>query len=127
MQIDWFEAEKNKTHKIIVPVSKFTAGLRSKWRNQYRTAKVFRLYTRNDLVNLPDRSVAKMRRSDLCSVILYLKTLAIENVLRFDFPSPPPAKNVLSALEILNALGNFLYTSISVIHTYICMYLEVQE
>ncbi|XP_046811211.1 probable ATP-dependent RNA helicase DHX35 isoform X1 [Lucilia cuprina] len=105
MQLNWFQAESNKSRKITVPVSKFVAELRANWRNKYRTAKVFRLYTKEDFNNLPERSVAKMRRTDLCSVILYLKTLAVDNILRFDFPSPPPAKNVLSALETLYALG----------------------
>lgn len=36
--------------------------------------------------------------------MLQLKALGIDNVLRFTFPSPPPAKNLLSALELLYAL-----------------------
>lgn len=107
MQVKWFNADSNIVNKITEPVSKYVAGLRANWKNKFRTAKVFRLYTRNDFNNLPERSVAKMRRTNLCSVILYLKTLAVDNILRFDFPSPPPAKNVLSALETLYALGNF--------------------
>ncbi|KAM7342722.1 putative ATP-dependent RNA helicase DHX35 [Cochliomyia hominivorax] len=105
IQLSWFQAESIKSQRLIVPISKYEAELRANWRNKYRTAKVFRLYTKEDFNQLPDRPVAKMRRTDLCSVILYLKTLAVDNILRFDFPSPPPAKNVLAALETLYALG----------------------
>lgn len=46
-----------------------------------------------------------MRRTELCSTVLHLKALGIDNILRFNFPSPPPAKNLLAALETLYALG----------------------
>lgn len=105
MQLKWFDADNNKTHNLIVPISKYVADLRAKWGNKYRKADVFRLFTKEDFDNLPEKPIAQMRRIDLCSVVLYLKTLAIDNILRFDFPSPPPAKNVLSALETLYALG----------------------
>lgn len=101
----WFDADNNKELSLIVPISKYLAELRAKWGSKYRKADVFRLCTKEDFNNLPEKPIAKMRRTDLCSVILYLKTLAIDNILRFDFPSPPPAKNVLSALETLYALG----------------------
>lgn len=122
MQLSWFQAESNKSHRITVPVNKFAAALRANWRNKYRAAKVFRLYTKEDFDNLPERSVAKMRRTDLCSVILYLKTLAVDNILRFDFPSPPPAKNVLAALETLYALGK-----ITVFQNIFCFNCQIYE
>jgi ATP-dependent RNA helicase DDX35 len=37
--------------------------------------------------------------------VLQLKALGIDNVLRFNFPSPPPARNLHSALGLLYALG----------------------
>lgn len=46
-----------------------------------------------------------MRRTDLSPTILHLKALGIENVLRFDFISPPPTKNMLASIETLYALG----------------------
>lgn len=45
-----------------------------------------------------------MMRSDLTDVTLQLKAIYINNVLRFPFLSPPPAKNLLFALEMLKAL-----------------------
>lgn len=46
-----------------------------------------------------------MQRTDLAQAILQLKALGIHNVLRFDFPFPPPAKNLASALQLLYALN----------------------
>ena len=37
--------------------------------------------------------------------VLQLKALGISNLVRFDFPSAPPSKNLISALELLFALG----------------------
>lgn len=80
-----------------------------------------------DFEKLSDQTPPEMRRSDLCSTILFLKALGIDNILRydaltfchfasfdrgfvnfrFDFPSPPPAKNMLASLETLFALDMF--------------------
>ena len=46
-----------------------------------------------------------MRRADLSTTILILKALGIDNILRFNFPSPPPAKNMLASIELLHALN----------------------
>lgn len=72
--------------------------------------KVFRLYTEEAYEKLPAQLPPEIRRSDLSSTVLYLKALGIDNILRFDFPSKPPAKNLLSALELVLALGIIFYT-----------------
>lgn len=46
-----------------------------------------------------------MQRTELSMAVLQLKALGIDNVLRFNFPSPPPARNLHSALGLLYALG----------------------
>lgn len=45
-----------------------------------------------------------MQRSDLAPAVLQLKALGIDNVLRFNFPSSPPSKSLLSAVELLYSL-----------------------
>lgn len=67
--------------------------------------RVIRLYTEEAYAKLPLQLPPEIRRSDLSSTVLYLKALGIDNILRFDFPSKPPAKNLLSALELVLALG----------------------
>ena len=46
-----------------------------------------------------------MQRTDLAAAVLQLKALGIHNVVRFEFPSAPPSKNLISCLELLYALG----------------------
>jgi len=46
-----------------------------------------------------------MQRSNLATVVLQLKALGIDDVLHFDFMSPPPAEMMIRALELLHALG----------------------
>lgn len=66
---------------------------------------VSRLYTEEAFDKLFESTPPEMQRSDLAPAILQLKALGIDNVLRFNFPSPPPTKNLLSGLELLYALG----------------------
>uniref|UniRef100_A0A1I8NQG5 Helicase-associated domain-containing protein n=2 Tax=Stomoxys calcitrans TaxID=35570 RepID=A0A1I8NQG5_STOCA len=105
MCIKWYDPALNRDLRLLVPACKYTSTLRAKWGNKFRMAKVFRLYTKDNYPSLPDRTVVEMRRTQLCFVVLYLKALAVENILRFDFPSPPPAKNMFASLETLYVLG----------------------
>lgn len=66
---------------------------------------VNRLYTEEAWNKLPENISPEMQRSDLGTTVLQLKALGVDNVLRFDYPSPPPSKNLISALELLFALG----------------------
>lgn len=66
---------------------------------------LFRLYTEDDFDKFFDATPPEMQRSDLAPAILQLKALGIDNILRFNFPSPPPTKSLLSGLELLYALG----------------------
>ncbi|NXB80271.1 DHX35 helicase, partial [Donacobius atricapilla] len=61
--------------------------------------------TEEDFEKLPKCTVPEMQRSNLAPVILQLKALGIDNVLRFPFLSPPPAQSMVQALELLYALG----------------------
>jgi len=46
-----------------------------------------------------------MQRSELSMAVIQLKALGVDNILRFDFPSPPPARHLVASLELLYALG----------------------
>ncbi|RZF44268.1 hypothetical protein LSTR_LSTR006818 [Laodelphax striatellus] len=89
----------------VVPVSKAAAEQRAGRAGRLRPGKVYRLYTEADFDRLPSSSPAEMQRCSLSAAVLQLKALGIDNVLRFAFPSPPPARNLLLALELLCALG----------------------
>lgn len=107
VKMKWFDPNSNMDSLIVVPASKAQAEQRAGRAGRMRRGKVFRLYTREAFESLPLQSPPELRRSDLCSLVLYLKALGIDNILRFQFPSPPPAKNLLAALETLFALGRF--------------------
>lgn len=49
----------------------------------------------------------EVQRSNLASTVLQLKALGIDDIIHFDFPSPPPARHLAVALEQLFALQGF--------------------
>jgi pre-mRNA-splicing factor ATP-dependent RNA helicase DHX16 len=50
---------------------------------------------------LPDSTVPEVQRTNLCAVVLILKSLGIENLVEFDFMDPPPSETIMRALEQL--------------------------
>ncbi|XP_053620503.1 probable ATP-dependent RNA helicase DHX35 isoform X2 [Plodia interpunctella] len=86
------------------PVSRNNATQRSGRVGRARSGKCYRLYTEEQYDKLPVCVPPEMCRSDLSSMLLQLKALGINNVLKFTFPTPPPAKCLLSGLETLYAL-----------------------
>uniref|UniRef100_A0A2I2ZPL2 Probable ATP-dependent RNA helicase DHX35 n=1 Tax=Gorilla gorilla gorilla TaxID=9595 RepID=A0A2I2ZPL2_GORGO len=90
---------------VVVPVSQASANQRAGRGGRSRSGKCYRLYTEEAFDKLPQSTVPEMQRSNLAPVILQLKALGIDNVLRFHFMSPPPAQSMVQALELLYALG----------------------
>ncbi|XP_026925889.1 probable ATP-dependent RNA helicase DHX35 isoform X2 [Acinonyx jubatus] len=90
---------------VVVPVSQASANQRAGRGGRSRSGKCYRLYTEEAFDKLPQCTVPEMQRSNLAPVILQLKALGVDNVLRFHFMSPPPAQSMVQALELLYALG----------------------
>jgi ATP-dependent RNA helicase DDX35 len=66
-----------------------------------------RLYTEDYFYTLNRFTPPEVQRSNLSSAVLQLKALGVDDVIHFDFPSPPPARHLAIALELLFALkGN---------------------
>lgn len=107
IKLKWFDSDSATDQLVVVPISKATALQRAGRAGRTRPGKVYRLYTEEDFEKLPDRFPPEIRRCELSAMILNLKALGISNILKFNFPSPPPAKNVLAALETLHALGKY--------------------
>ncbi|XP_046433860.1 probable ATP-dependent RNA helicase DHX35 isoform X2 [Neodiprion fabricii] len=105
VKIRWFEVETHTDSLIVAPVSKASANQRAGRAGRVRSGKTYRLYTEDAFDKFVDATPPEMQRSDLAPAILQLKALGIDNVLRFNFPSPPPTKNLLCGLELLYALG----------------------
>jgi ATP-dependent RNA helicase DDX35 len=87
------------------PVSKASAAQRAGRAGRTKPGKCFRLYTEDSFRALADTNVPEIQRSNLAPFILQLKALGIDNVVRFDFLTPPPAELMIKALELLYSLG----------------------
>lgn len=88
-----------------VPVSQASANQRAGRAGRTKPGKCYRLYTESTYSTLPASTIPEIQRSNLAPVILQLKALGIDNILRFDFLTPPPAELVTRALELLYSLG----------------------
>ncbi|OAJ38296.1 hypothetical protein BDEG_22243 [Batrachochytrium dendrobatidis JEL423] len=89
---------------MIVPTSQASAQQRAGRAGRTRPGKVFRLYCEDAFSTLPPTSTPEIQRSNLSPLILQLKAIGIDNVLNFDFLSPPPAQMLSRALELLYSL-----------------------
>ncbi|KAL9636334.1 MAG: hypothetical protein Q9164_002880 [Protoblastenia rupestris] len=87
------------------PISKASATQRAGRAGRTKPGKCYRLYTQAAYDTLPEATVPEVQRSNLAPVVLQLKALGIDNILRFDFLTPPPAELIIRALELLYSLG----------------------
>ncbi|RAL00270.1 putative ATP dependent RNA helicase [Aspergillus ibericus CBS 121593] len=88
-----------------VPISKAAAVQRAGRAGRTKPGKCFRLYTQQAYEQLPDATVPEIQRSNLAPVIMQLKALGIDNIVRFDFLTSPPTELVIRAFELLYSLG----------------------
>lgn len=59
--------------------------------------KCFRLYTEWVYKNeLEENPIPEIQRVNLGNVVLILKALGINNIIKFDFLDPPPAESLVS-------------------------------
>ena len=90
---------------ITQPISKASAIQRAGRAGRMQYGKAYRLCTESAFESLQRSSVPEMQRANLAWIVLEIKALGIEDVLHFDFPSPPPAVALADGLEMLFALG----------------------
>ncbi|KAG8251465.1 ATPdependent RNA helicase [Homalodisca vitripennis] len=103
--MQWYNVSTSSDSLVLVPVSKASAEQRAGRAGRVRPGKVYRLYCEKDYTTLHNATPPEMQRMELSGAVLQLKALGIDNVLRFAFPSPPPARHLASALELLHGLG----------------------
>ena len=91
---------------VVAPVSRASANQRAGRAGRVQAGKAYRLYTEDAYqTSLPDANIPEMQRSNVAGVLLQLKALGIDNVLRFPFLSPPSSKAMIRGLDLLHALG----------------------
>ncbi|KAF3480278.1 protein of unknown function DUF1605 [Arthroderma uncinatum] len=88
-----------------VPISKASATQRAGRAGRTKPGKCFRLYTEQSFLSLSEETVPEIQRSNLAPIILQLKSLGIDNVVRFDYISPPPSELFVRAFQLLSSLG----------------------
>ncbi|KAL4785110.1 P-loop containing nucleoside triphosphate hydrolase protein [Aspergillus varians] len=88
-----------------VPISKAAAVQRAGRAGRTKPGKCFRLYTPHAYEQLPDVTIPEIQRSNLAPVIMQLKALGIDNIVRFELLTSPPADLVIRAFELLYSLG----------------------
>jgi ATP-dependent RNA helicase DDX35 len=84
---------------VVSPISRSSANQRAGRAGRTQPGKCFRLY--QDEALLPEKDIPEMHRSNLSIPILQLKSLGVENILKFPFVSSPPMHAFSSALENL--------------------------
>ncbi|CDR96012.1 DEAH box RNA helicase, putative [Babesia bigemina] len=90
----------------ITPVSQAGANQRAGRAGRTAPGVCYRLYTERTFLNdLFDNNVPEIRRTNLCNVVLLLKSLKVKNLTEFDFIDPPHMENILSAMLQLWILG----------------------
>lgn len=91
---------------LVSPISRANAKQRSGRAGRTRPGKCYRLYTEKSFnKDLPESSHPEIQRSNLSSVVLYLKKLGINDIVHFDYMDPPAPETLMRALEELNYLG----------------------
>ncbi|KAG5880171.1 hypothetical protein JTB14_001661 [Gonioctena quinquepunctata] len=104
VKMKWYNTETHTDSLVVLPISRSSAEQRAGRAGRVRSGKVYRLYTEDFMSKLPESTPPEMVRSNLTYAVLQIKALGIDNIVKFSFPSPPPIKNLKSALEILYAL-----------------------
>ena len=90
----------------VTPISQNQATQRAGRAGRTGPGKCFRLYTeRAYLEEMLASPIPEIQRTNLASQVLTLKAMGIDDLLHFNFMSPPDTKTLLSALEELFALG----------------------
>ncbi|KAF9532436.1 P-loop containing nucleoside triphosphate hydrolase protein [Crepidotus variabilis] len=86
-----------------VPISAASATQRAGRAGRTAPGIGYRLYSETVFKNLPTTTSPEITRTDMTTPILQLKSLGIDDLMKFDWVSAPPAETVLRALEGLHA------------------------
>ncbi|OJA08224.1 hypothetical protein AZE42_09393 [Rhizopogon vesiculosus] len=88
-----------------VPVSQASATQRAGRAGRTSPGICYRLYPESVFASLPTNTPPEITRTDMTTPILQLKSLGIDDLMKFEWVSAPPAESVLRALEGLFAAG----------------------
>ncbi|KAF7491869.1 putative ATP-dependent RNA helicase DHX35 [Sarcoptes scabiei] len=104
VKIRYFNPRSAIDSLMVVPITKASAKQRSGRAGRTKSGFAFRLYTEEDFQKLDDFTPPEIQRVTLSSTILQFKALGINNIIKFDFISRPPSRNIIAAFDVLFAL-----------------------
>lgn len=100
-----YNPHTNMDTLAVLPASQASINQRAGRAGRTSPGKCFRLFPESALSSLPKSTPPEICRTDISFLVLQLKALGIDNVLRFDFLTPPPSALLARALEFLFNLG----------------------
>lgn len=104
-KLKMFDCDTGIDSLVRVPISKSSAKQRAGRAGRTRKGFVYRLYREEDYEALSDETLPEIQRSSLVEPIMLLKSLGVNNPETFPLMSRMPRDNLVSGLELLNALG----------------------
>mmetsp|Transcript_33759 Transcript_33759/g.81802 ORF Transcript_33759/g.81802 Transcript_33759/m.81802 type:complete len:634 (+) Transcript_33759:704-2605(+) len=91
---------------LISTISKASAHQRSGRAGRMSSGKCFRLFTEFSYLNeMENQSYPEIMKSNMISMIIMMKKMGIDDLVRFDFIDPPSPESMIRGLENLNLLG----------------------
>ncbi|KAH7911444.1 P-loop containing nucleoside triphosphate hydrolase protein [Hygrophoropsis aurantiaca] len=88
-----------------VPVSAASATQRAGRAGRTAPGVCYRLYSESTFNSLSPSTPPEITRTDMTTPILQLKSLGIDDLMKFEWVSAPPSESVLRALESLATAG----------------------
>ncbi|KAG8990662.1 hypothetical protein FRB94_013226 [Tulasnella sp. JGI-2019a] len=107
VKIRTYNPKSTLSRLIAVPTSRASATQRAGRAGRTSSGICFRLYPESALTSgiMPATTPPEVVRSDLTTPILQLKALGIDDLVKFEWVTNPPAEGVLRALEGLVSAG----------------------
>lgn len=92
---------------LVTPISRSSAQQRGGRAGREAPGKCYRLFTEADFNELKEATKPEILRTDLAHAILTLKARSQDDVVNFDYLSPPKMESLMTALNQLYFLGAF--------------------
>uniref|UniRef100_A0AC35FL85 Pre-mRNA-splicing factor ATP-dependent RNA helicase PRP16 n=1 Tax=Panagrolaimus sp. PS1159 TaxID=55785 RepID=A0AC35FL85_9BILA len=90
----------------VYPISQASANQRSGRAGRTGPGQCFRLYTSRQFKDeMLVTTVPEIQRTNLANVVLMLKSLNVDDLLKFHFMDPPPQENMMNSMYTLWTLG----------------------
>lgn len=104
VKMKFFDHQTGGDLLLRVPISKSSARQRAGRAGRTRDGKVYRLYPEHEYNKLNEETIPEIQRCSLADNIMLLKTLGVDDLLRFPLLSAMPHNNLKSGIEVLYAL-----------------------